>query len=225
MPSLTFRQSLWAFGLLNSHSSPAFHSFGFQRHLHNRGAFSRLATRARGRNHVPSRGISHSTPYRQAQSAQPQAPKPVAVPAGSSPSTQPPTTSRAAATTTPKPSKPTTEDLFKTGLSDRPLEPEDKGENQDKVDWTRSYHGISAEPFPKDAADVLLAPVDSNDVEIKPDGIVYLPEIKYRRILNKAFGPGGWGLVPRSESIVTPKTVTREYALICNGRYAPNVAN
>lgn len=56
-------------------------------------------------------------------------------------------------------------------------------------------------------------------MEIKPDGILYLPEIKYRRILNKAFGPGGWGLVPRSESIVTPKTVTREYALVCNGRY------
>jgi hypothetical protein len=68
---------------------------------------------------------------------------------------------------------------------------------------------------------VLLEEVNSEDVEIKPDGIVYLPEIKYRRILNKAFGPGGWGLVPRSESIVTPKTVTREYALICHGRYMP----
>jgi hypothetical protein len=29
------------------------------------------------------------------------------------------------------------------------------------------------------------------------DGVIYLPEIKYRRILNRAFGPGGWGLVPR----------------------------
>ena len=66
---------------------------------------------------------------------------------------------------------------------------------------------------------MLLAPTDPEEVEIKPDGILYLPEIKYRRILNKAFGPGGWGLVPRSESIVTPKTVTREYALVCNGRY------
>lgn len=64
----------------------------------------------------------------------------------------------------------------------------------------------------------MLAETPAEEVEIKPDGIVYLPEIKYRRILNKAFGPGGWGLVPRSESIVTPKTVTREYALVCNGR-------
>ena len=50
------------------------------------------------------------------------------------------------------------------------------------------------------------------------DGIIYLPEIKYRRILNKAFGPGGWGLAPRSETLVTPKSVSREYALVCHGR-------
>jgi hypothetical protein len=118
----------------------------------------------------------------------------------------------------PTPNHPTTDNLFKSGLSDKPLELENDGTNRDKVDWTRSFHGISAEPFPKEVADILLSPADPAEVEIKPDGIIYLPEIKYRRILNRAFGPGGWGLVPRSESIVTPKTVTREYALICNGR-------
>lgn len=50
------------------------------------------------------------------------------------------------------------------------------------------------------------------------DGLVYLPEIKYRRVLNKAFGPGGWGLAPRSETNVGPKVVSREYALVCLGR-------
>ncbi|DAA79017.1 TPA_exp: Uncharacterized protein A8136_2802 [Trichophyton benhamiae CBS 112371] len=112
------------------------------------------------------------------------------------------------------------ENITKTGLADAPpdlvLEPANVPNGH--VDWTRSYHGLSAEPFSKEAAAVLLAPVDPDDVEIKPDGIVYLPEIKYRRILNKAFGPGGWGLVPRSESIVTGKTVTREYALVAHGR-------
>lgn len=51
--------------------------------------------------------------------------------------------------------------------------------------------------------------------------MIYLPEIKYRRVLNKAFGPGGWGLAPRSETNVGPKIVSREYALVCLGRYAP----
>lgn len=87
-----------------------------------------------------------------------------------------------------------------------------------QVDWTNSYHGLATKPFSKDASDVLLGPINVDDIEIKPDGIVYLPEIKYRRILNRAFGPGGWGLAPRGETIVTPKAVTREYALLANGR-------
>jgi Mitochondrial genome maintenance MGM101 len=104
---------------------------------------------------------------------------------------------------------------LKSGLADEPLIL-DEGERQ--VDWTRSFHGLSAQPFSKEAAEVLLAPIPFDDVECKPDGIIYLPEIKYRRILNRAFGPGGWGLAPRGETIVTSKSITREYALVAHGR-------
>ncbi|CAE6477160.1 unnamed protein product [Rhizoctonia solani] len=86
------------------------------------------------------------------------------------------------------------------------------------TDWYTSYHGLSAQPFPKEAAEILMAPIDPMDVEIKPDGLLYLPEIKYRRVLNRAFGPGGWGLAPRSGINVSPKVVSREYALVCLGR-------
>ncbi|KZT71624.1 mitochondrial genome maintenance MGM101 [Daedalea quercina L-15889] len=86
------------------------------------------------------------------------------------------------------------------------------------TDWSKSYHGLSTQPFSKEISDVLLTPIDPLDVEIKPDGLLYLPEIKYRRVLNKAFGPGGWGLAPRSETHVGPKIVSREYALVCLGR-------
>ncbi|KAI9794327.1 MAG: hypothetical protein M1835_006629 [Candelina submexicana] len=102
-----------------------------------------------------------------------------------------------------------------SGLSDQPIVL-DEGDRQ--IDWTNSFHGLSAQPFSKEAAEVLMQPIEPNDVEVKPDGIVYLPEIKYRRILNKAFGPGGWGLAPRGETIVTAKSVTREYALVAHGR-------
>jgi hypothetical protein len=135
-------------------------------------------------------------------------------PAASSPSS--PATGAAAANNNVK-NHPTTPNISKTGLGDKPLELDNPV--NDKIDWTRSFHGLSAEPFPREISDILLAETDPEEVEIKPDGILYLPEIKYRRILNKAFGPGGWGLAPRSESIVTPKTVTREYALVCHGRY------
>lgn len=85
-------------------------------------------------------------------------------------------------------------------------------------DWTTLFHGLGAQPFPADVAKTLLEPIDSTDVEIKGDGMLYLPEIKYRRILNRAFGPGGWGLVARLPTLVTANSVTREYGLVCHGR-------
>ncbi|KAJ6460896.1 mitochondrial genome maintenance MGM101-domain-containing protein [Mycena sanguinolenta] len=86
------------------------------------------------------------------------------------------------------------------------------------TDWSKSYSGLSQQAFSKEIADVLLAPLEPMDIEIKPDGLLYLPEIKYRRVLNKAFGPGAWGLAPRSETNVGPRIVSREYALVCHGR-------
>ncbi|KAK5118065.1 hypothetical protein LTR62_004111 [Meristemomyces frigidus] len=91
-------------------------------------------------------------------------------------------------------------------------------ENEKQVDWTRSFHGLSSHPFTPDQASILQQEILPDDIEIKPDGIIYLPEIKYRRILNRAFGPGGWGLAPRGETIVTGKVVTREYGLVAGGR-------
>lgn len=101
------------------------------------------------------------------------------------------------------------------GLEDPPsiLSEDDK-----QVDWTRSFQGLSSTPFTAEQAAILQQKINPDDIEIKPDGIIYLPEIKYRRILNAAFGPGGWGLAPRGETIVTNKIVTREYGLVCGGR-------
>jgi hypothetical protein len=36
------------------------------------------------------------------------------------------------------------------------------------TDWSRSYHGLSVTPFEKQVADILLAPIDPADVEMKP---------------------------------------------------------
>lgn len=86
-------------------------------------------------------------------------------------------------------------------------------------DWATSFNGMSTVPFSQEVAQVLEEPINEDDIEIKPDGLLYLPEIKYRRILNRAFGPGGWGLAPRSETNVSEKVVSREWALICLGRF------
>ncbi|KAJ1853422.1 hypothetical protein GGH12_000064 [Coemansia sp. RSA 1822] len=85
--------------------------------------------------------------------------------------------------------------------------------------WSTSFQGMATEPFESRISDVLMAPITESEIEIKPDGLLYLPEIKYRRILNRAFGPGGWGLVPRGAHSVSGRTLSREYALICLGRF------
>ncbi|KAI0907086.1 mitochondrial genome maintenance MGM101 [Ustulina deusta] len=87
------------------------------------------------------------------------------------------------------------------------------------IDWTNSFHGLGTSAFSAEAAATLQARLDPGDIEVKPDGIIYLPEIKYRRILNTAFGPGGWGLAPRADLIVRERLVTREYALVVHGRF------
>ncbi|KAF3068358.1 hypothetical protein GL218_08404 [Daldinia childiae] len=89
----------------------------------------------------------------------------------------------------------------------------------DPIDWTQSYHGLGTSAFSPETATVLQARLNPEDIEVKPDGIIYLPEIKYRRILNTAFGPGGWGLAPRGQLMVHEKLVTRDYALVVHGRF------
>ncbi|KAJ1508163.1 hypothetical protein HMI54_003477 [Coelomomyces lativittatus] len=50
---------------------------------------------------------------------------------------------------------------------------------------------LRSHPFEESINQLLLAPIQVEDIEVKPDGLLYLPEIKYRRILNQAFKPGG----------------------------------
>jgi hypothetical protein len=37
-----------------------------------------------------------------------------------------------------------------------------------QIDWSRSFHGLSLQPFSEETAKVLTAPIEINDVEIKP---------------------------------------------------------
>lgn len=111
----------------------------------------------------------------------------------------------------------TLDELFKGTLHDNP-EHELPPSTLNEIAWPTSYYGLGAEPFKDATQETLAQRMDPSDIEIKPDGLIYLPEIKYRRILNRAFGAGGWGMVPRSETTVTDTLLTREYALVCLGR-------
>lgn len=43
-------------------------------------------------------------------------------------------------------------------------------------DWSRSFHGLSTQPFPREIADVLQEPISAEDVEITPGIMTLLGE-------------------------------------------------
>ncbi|KAI2609588.1 Mgm101p-domain-containing protein [Hypoxylon fragiforme] len=150
-----------------------------------------------------------STPYTRA--ASPTATTPYkAAPATTKPATSSSST-KPTSTDTRTPIPPTSGDP----LPEAP--PYEEGDGP--IDWSQSFHGLGESTFSPEAAATLQAPLDPEDVEVKPDGVIYLPEIKYRRILNAAFGPGAWGLAPRGQLTVHERLVTREYALIVQGKF------
>lgn len=52
------------------------------------------------------------------------------------------------------------------------LEPLGFSGSEVPTDWSRSYHGLSMQPFDDKVADVLLAPIDPKDVEMKPGAMI-----------------------------------------------------
>ena len=80
--------------------------------------------------------------------------------------------------------------------------------------------GIATEAFNEEIQKVLKTPINPDDIEIRPDGLIFLPEIKYRKILNDAFGAGAWAIQRRQ--IQVDKVGNQVYfdgALFVHGRF------
>ncbi|EXF84503.1 hypothetical protein CFIO01_12601 [Colletotrichum fioriniae PJ7] len=170
----------------------------------------------------PAKSTTSSSYARKTPSPAAKASKPSSSPAAAAAATPKPTPATPATTTFPTAPAYVPPPSSQTQTSDQTQQQQPQQQQQQQqqpIDWSTSYHGLGTARFPKEVVDILLQPVNPSDVEVKPDGIIYLPEIKYRRILNQAFGPGGWGLVPKGDVVVGEKVVTREYALIAEGRF------
>ena len=66
---------------------------------------------------------------------------------------------------------------------------------------------------------VLFGPVDEDDVEIRPDGLVYLPWMGYVTRLRDAFGTS-WGLLPQGKPVTRDGFVIWAFYLCIQGRMA-----
>lgn len=65
--------------------------------------------------------------------------------------------------------------------------------------------------------DILYAPVDESLVEIRPDGLIYLPWMEYAKRLRDALG-GRWALIPTGEPKIRGDLVVRPYYLVIDGK-------
>jgi len=81
------------------------------------------------------------------------------------------------------------------------------------------FTGAGVAAFPDAARAVLSEAVSEADVEIRQDGLVFLSGAFYRRQLTKAFGAGGWALLPRSRPMASDGVVVWHGALVCLGRF------
>jgi len=85
--------------------------------------------------------------------------------------------------------------------------------------YMTGFDGMAAEPFPEAARKVLAEEPPPEAIEIKPNGIVFVPGVYWRRQLTRAFGAGGWALAPRGPARVMGQLVVYPGALYCLGRF------
>lgn len=81
------------------------------------------------------------------------------------------------------------------------------------------FYGLSQKRFTEEQQKILNQDIPPQDVEIDPQGLIYLPQIKYRRILNTAFGPGAWGIRPHGEIKIQNNVVMFPGELWAEGRF------
>lgn len=81
------------------------------------------------------------------------------------------------------------------------------------------YVGISASAMSDEQRAVLLEPPTDVELEIRPDGIVYLSHVGYRRRLTAAVGPMGWAMRRLTGYWRMPGALLCEFALYINGAF------
>jgi hypothetical protein len=85
--------------------------------------------------------------------------------------------------------------------------------------YAQGFDGMAVAPFPDDVRKILAETPPHEDVQIKPDGIVFMPGVWWRRQLTRAFGAGGWALAPRGPARTVGNAVEYHGALYCLGRW------
>jgi hypothetical protein len=72
----------------------------------------------------------------------------------------------------------------KSGPASEPVPPLPDVKGHDgTTDWSRSYSGLSVQPFAKEVAEILQATLETSDVEIKPGECCSIPDFSRERLI------------------------------------------
>jgi len=69
----------------------------------------------------------------------------------------------------------------------------------------------------KEQEEILFAPVNEADVEIRPDGLIYLPWMEYVTRLRKSFGCN-WAIIPNGNPLIKGNIIIWGFYLIIKGK-------
>lgn len=85
--------------------------------------------------------------------------------------------------------------------------------------FAQDFTGMSEAPFSDEARRILAECPKHEDVEVKPEGICYMPGVWYRRQLTRAFGAGAWALKPTGPVRTVGNIIEWPGALYVLGRW------
>jgi len=91
------------------------------------------------------------------------------------------------------------------------------------VNTLAEFNGIASVAFDDKQISKLTAKIDHEIIEIDPQGLIYAPQVQYRRRLGDAFGVGAWAIRPINQKI--DEEASRLYyegELWVEGRYIAN---
>lgn len=91
--------------------------------------------------------------------------------------------------------------------------------NGSNGDLDQTYSGISELQITPEQQAALTAPIADEDVEIRPDGLVYAEQAWYRKRLCAVIGPGRWGLRRITDWSLNKQRASAEFALYINGTF------
>lgn len=100
-----------------------------------------------------------------------------------------------------------------------PLEAVRRTDRPPSLDWGDIHRGASMFHATPEQTQILLEDIPDDELDILATGEVYATQIKYRELLVRAFGVGGWALVPLSDHYQEGKKLAQEWALYIGGHF------